>query len=276
MAWLGSAVGLGIVVGPALGAFLSRRDLHLSYRFWHFSIDGFSVPFFGGALLSILAIIGAIVWLPEPHRQPPGELRIEHSRSEKVPKLKTTGRFIPGWLRPFLFLALLTKFALSAFEGTFALHAKEVIQFGISEMGWVFLVCGLVMSAAQGTVVSPLIGRLGERPLLAPGFTLMGVGLAMLMTTRSMPFILLYVALFAFGVALINPSLASWVSKGAGNRTGAALGQLNAANSLGLAGGPVLAGLLLAWQVHAPYLLTALLLAATALCTAMATLRRPD
>ena len=276
MAWLGSAVGLGIVVGPALGAFLSRRDLHLTYRFWHFAIDGFSVPFFGGALLSILAIIGAILWLPEPNKQPLGELPIEQTRREDVPKLNSTGRFIPGWLRPFLVLALLTQFGLSAFEGTFAIHAKEVMQFGISEMGWVFLVCGFVMSAAQGTVVSRLIERLGERPLLPPGFALMGVGLAMLMTTRSMSFILLYVALFAFGVALINPSLSSLVSKGAGNRPGAVLGQLTAANSLGLAGGPVIAGLLLAWDVHAPYLLTALLLAATASYTAMATLRRPD
>ena len=276
MAWLGSAIDLGIMVGPALGAFLSRRDLHLTYRFWHFAIDGYSVPFFGGALLSILAIIGATLWLPEPHKQPRGGLRIEQTHRENVPKLKSTGKFIPGWLRPFLVLGLLTQFALSAFEGTFALHAKEVIQFGISEMGWVFLVCGFVMAAAQGTAVSRLIGRFGERPLLPSGFTLMGVGLAMLMTTRSMSFILLYVALFAFGVALINPSLASLVSKGAGNRPGAALGQLSAANSLGLAGGPALAGLLLAWDVHAPYLLTALLLAATASYTAIATLRRSD
>jgi DHA1 family multidrug resistance protein-like MFS transporter len=90
------------------------------------------------------------------------------------------------------------------------------------------------------------------------------VALALLMTTRTMAFILLYVGLFALGVSLISPSLAALVSKRAGNRPGAALGQLNAANSLGLASGPALAGFLLAWQIHAPYLLTALLLVATA------------
>lgn len=46
MAWLASSISLGIVVGPALGAFLSQLDLHLSYRLGHFSIDGFSLPFF--------------------------------------------------------------------------------------------------------------------------------------------------------------------------------------------------------------------------------------
>ena len=44
-------------------------------------------------------------------------------------------------------------------------------------------------------------------------FALMGVGLAMLMTTRIISFIVLYVALFAFGAALIVPSLAASVSK---------------------------------------------------------------
>ena len=87
----------------------------------------------------------------------------------------------------------------------------------------------------------------------------------MLMTTQRMALILLYVALFALGVALISPSLSSFVSKRAGNRPGAVLGQLNAANSLGLASGPPLAGFLLAWQIHAPYLLTASLLIAAAL-----------
>ncbi len=92
----------------------------------------------------------------------------------------------------------------------------------------------------------------------------MGVGLAMLMTTQSLGFILLYVAIFAFGVALIVPCLASSVSKRAGDRSGAALGQLVSANNLGQAGGPIVGGVLFVWQIHAPYLLTALLLMAAA------------
>lgn len=36
MAWLGTAVSLGFVVGPALGGTLSRRDLHFIARYGHF------------------------------------------------------------------------------------------------------------------------------------------------------------------------------------------------------------------------------------------------
>lgn len=67
MAWLGSATGLGIVFGPVMGAFLSRNDLHMNYSLGHFRIDGFSIPFFFAALLSLIALGSAMRWLPEPH-----------------------------------------------------------------------------------------------------------------------------------------------------------------------------------------------------------------
>jgi DHA1 family multidrug resistance protein-like MFS transporter len=264
MAWLGSAISLGVVVGPALGAFLSQLDLNLTYRFGHFSIDGFSIPFFAAAALSVLTLVAAMGWLPESLELRRAALVSQRAPLENTVNPQPTRWFVPGWLGPFLALAFLSQFALAAFEGTFSLHAKQVIQFGPSEMGLVFVMCGFVMAAAPAAVVGWLIGRLGERRLLPPGFALMGVALALLMTTRTMAFILLYVGLFALGVSLISPSLAALISKRAGNRPGAALGQLNAANSLGLASGPALAGFLLTWQVHAPYLLTALLLLTTA------------
>jgi multidrug resistance protein len=38
MAWLGTAVSLGVVVGPALGGLLSRRDWHFNRRIGHCNI----------------------------------------------------------------------------------------------------------------------------------------------------------------------------------------------------------------------------------------------
>ena len=65
MAWLGAATGLGVVAGPALGAWLSRRSWHPAFRFGVFSVDGFSIPFFVAALLAIVALTAAIYLLPE-------------------------------------------------------------------------------------------------------------------------------------------------------------------------------------------------------------------
>lgn len=264
MAWLGSAVSLGVVVGPALGAFLSRINGHLTYRFAQFHIDSFSMPFFATALLSFLTLLAALWWLPESLEPPCVELPEKQAPAESPAQLRSGWRFVKDLPGQFLLLAFITQFALALFEGTFALHAQKIIGYGPAQMGIIFAVCGLVMAIAQGAVVSWLIEKAGENKLLPAGFTLMALGLAMLMTAKAMLLILVYVALFAFGVALITPALAALVSKRSGDKPGMALGFLNAANSLGQAGGPAAAGLLLAWHIHLPYLLAALLLGASA------------
>lgn len=266
MAWLGTATSLGVVFGPVLGSFLSKWGVHRAYNFGYLSIDDFSIPFLSASLLAFFSLGIAIRWFPESLSHPRRELsdgkedRLDASKSIRI-------KAILPWLLFFLILAFLNYFALAIFEGTFALHAKLLIHYGPFEMGWVFAVCGLVMAIGQGTLVPVLIGRFGEMPLLPAGFALMSLGLMFLMTTKHMVFILLYVTLFAMGVALITPTLASMVSKRAGRNIGTALGQLTAANNLGQAFGPLVGGVLIGWQIHFPYLLTAFLLGIAAFYT---------
>lgn len=263
MTWLGSATGLGVVFGPVMGAFLSQTDLHFTYQFNHFKIDGFSIPFFAAALFSLLSLGAAIKWLPEPCNPSGMLLHPKQIKTGNDSTQKSDHRYIFIRIRTLLVLALISQFALSIFEGTFALHAKYETKFGPSDMGWVFMVCGLVMAGAQALIVDKLIRSFGEQKLLTIGFMIMGVALTMLMTTRNISLILLYVGVFALGVALISPSLATLVSKSAKDHTGAALGQLSAANNLGLAIGPITGGLMISLNLHLPYLFTAILLITT-------------
>ncbi len=268
MAWLGSATGLGVVAGPALGAYMSRLDWGAGYRFGAFHINGFSAPFFSASVLAVVALLASMRFLPESITLPG---RGPHEKDAMGNRLSDAG---PGWkvvrrsLLDMLALSFLGYFALSLFEGTFALHAKRVMNFGPAEMGLVFMVCGFIMAAAQAAIVGRFIGRVGEMPMLSLGFGLMGIALVLLMTTQSMVIILSYVVVFALGMAALNPGLASLVSKRSGRHAGAALGLQSAANSLGQAAGPVAGGILFAWDIHMPYLLTAAPLIIAALITA--------
>ncbi|MBW2094066.1 MAG: MFS transporter [Deltaproteobacteria bacterium] len=260
MAWLGSATSLGVVLGPALGAFLSKWGIQRAYSFGYFRIDDFSIPFFSASILAFLALGAAIRWFPESLNRSGDNVQGDGKggfNSLEPGSKPTAGR---RWIGPLLALAFLNYFALAIFEGTFALHAKVLINFGAFEMGWIFMVCGLVMAVSQGTLIPTLIGRFGEIPLLPVGFIMMSAGLVFLMRAEQMASVLVFVALFALGVALITPTLASMVSKWAGSDVGKALGQLTAANSLGQAAGPMVGGIMIGWQVHVPYLLTALFL----------------
>jgi DHA1 family multidrug resistance protein-like MFS transporter len=134
------------------------------------------------------------------------------------------------------------------------------MKFTPSWMGLVFVVCGLVMGGAQISIVGWLLTSLGEKSILSIGFGLTGIGLILLMTTQSLILILIFVAIFAFGVEMTIPGLATLVSKQQGIHSGKALGLQSSVNSLGQAIGSFVGGLLSAWYVHTPYLFAAVLL----------------
>ena len=251
MAWLGTAVSLGFVVGPALGGLLSRTDRHFTARYGHFLIDGFSVPFFAAAFLGLLTLFAAIRWLPESL-----QAHALHAAGEE-----TDWRRLAQSLGPLLGLALVGQFGLAIFEATFALYAQAKFNYGPAEVGAVFVVCGLVMTIFQVGAVGLLAGRIREIYQIGAGFGLMGTSLALLVLARTTFIIFVLVGLFALGTAFISPNLAALISKRGGNRrVGAALGVQNAASSLGLVSGPLLGGALFIWQMNAPYLLTGALL----------------
>jgi DHA1 family multidrug resistance protein-like MFS transporter len=254
MAWLGTSVSLGFVVGPALAGALSLRDLHVNARFGHLRIDNFSVPFFAAALLGLVTFFIALRWLPES--LPP---RVPHASEVKAR---------PDWrgLGPLLGLALATQFGLTLFEATFALYAQAKFNYGLAQVGTIFVVCGLVMTVFQVGLVGFLSGRVREIYQIGVGFGLMGLSLALLSTASSTFAVVGLVGLLALGTAFISPNLAALISKrGRKHGVGAALGIQNAANSLGQVLGPLLGGALFLWQANAPYLLTGALLSAVAL-----------
>ncbi len=257
MAWLGSAISLGVVVGPAMGAWLVRPEPRWAYTAGFFSVDAFSLPFFVAALLGVLAWLAAFWGVAESRLR---DRRQSDTRSRAGKRGWLAGEAV-GLL---LVLSLVGQFALTLFEGTFALHGRRVLQLGAEQMGWVFVVCGLVMALVQATLVGWAIRRMQPAALVAIGFGVTAVGLVGLMTASGLELTLLYVAVFATGIGLLSPNLAAMVSRAAGRCSGAALGLQSAANSLGQALGPSVGGLLLTWSVHLPYLLTAVVLLAAA------------
>lgn len=263
MAWLGTATSLGFVVGPALGGLLARRDLHVTARYGHVMIDGFSIPFFAAAGLGAVTLAAAIRWLPESL---PAHARRSGSAE---PDLRTLVRS----LSPLLGLAFVAQFALAMFEATFALHAQAVLDYGPAEVGAVFVVCGLVMAIFQVGASGFLAGRVAELTQIGIGFALMGTSLAVLMMPRGMASVLALVGVLALGMAFISPNLAALIStRGGSRRAGTALGAQNAANSLGQASGPLVGGALFIWQMNAPYMLSGGALVAIALVIGWAAL----
>lgn len=112
MAWMGSATGLGVIVGPALGGWLSGMDLPVKIRLGILVFDSFSMPFFAAAFLALLALALGMSWLEDPRKSSRSKL----SRS----LLKTL--LLQRAFQMLLYFSFLGQFAMALFEGTFALH----------------------------------------------------------------------------------------------------------------------------------------------------------
>ncbi len=257
MAWLGTVSSLATVAGLAFGGAISAADLHLKLLFFHLRIDGFSVPFFAAALLMTVTAIGAWFWLPESESQ--------STNAISPPSVSWLSLARALW--PILILALAGQIALTAFEATFPLYAQVQFGYGAKEVGSVFMICGSVMAVFQVIVVTYASRRVSGAIQLSLGFAMMGVGIMLLSFAHQFSVILMLVAVLALGMAFIAPNLAALSAKDRGNHTGAAIGLLSGANSLGQVGGPLIGGILYAWRIEAPYAVGGLLMVVIAIAT---------
>jgi len=255
MAWLGTALSLGAVMGPALGAALARTSWEWRTPNGTLLLSSFAVPFFAAALLALIAMAAAMVWLPESRAQGPTASEETERASRGV-----AAALVHGPMRALLGLALAGQFGLALFESVFALYAKRMWRYGPAEVGVAFAVCGVVMAVAQAGAAAFLARRVNELAQVAVGFGLVAAALALMPSTRSTPAVLTSVGILALGIALISPNIASLISARGGGRAGAAFGAQSAANSLGQVGGTLAGGALLAWEMEAPFALAASLL----------------
>lgn len=243
MGVIGAAMGTGMVLGPGIGGWLGANSL--------------SLPFFVTGALSLLA--AALVFLILPESLPIGK------RRQKL-QLDVASRFTGMWqglkgpLGLYFFLSWLVSFGLSNLEGIFGLFALERFGFGPSQVGVIMVVVGSSIAGVQMVLTGPATRRYGEKNVIK--FTLLCSTVTFLLILTAVDFIslLITVGLFAFGNAMLRPSISSLVSKDAVIDQGLALGLNSSFMSLGRFTGPLLAGFLFDLRVTFPYLAGSLIM----------------
>ena len=255
MAWIGTAAGLGVVAGPALGGVLGSSGISVAGVV---RLDGYAAPFSVAAAVAAVMVPVAMLAIPGTN---PGE---RGDASTLVDADATTGE--PPWpgLRTLLGLAVLSQFGLAVFEGTFVLFGRERMALTARQAGAAFVVCGAVMAVLQPLVVCALRRRAPPMAQIAVGLGAMGVGLAALATTTTFDAAIASVVVVAAGTALVVPNEAALVSLHGGHRVSTVLGMRSTAGGIGQFAGPVVGGALIGWRTGAPFYSTAALLSATA------------
>lgn len=241
---LGAAAGLGMIFGPGIGGWLAA--------------DSLSTPFFITGAVALFTLLLIFRFLPESL---PASARYQASQStESEPPWRAWRRMARGAVGILLFLAFLTSFALTNFQGIFGLYALERFGYGTEEVGWALTVMGGVAIVAQGLIAGPLTRRWGETSIIKITLLVSALTFVLLLTANTYATVLLTTGLFALPNALLRPTVVALTSKAAPQQQGILMGLNNSANSLGRVVGPIWAGFAFDANPNAPYVSGALLM----------------
>lgn len=236
MGMVGASIGLGFVVGPALGALF----ISLGGDFRDVAFTAAGLIFFNLGL--------AYFRLREPDRR---------TVKERRPWLESLSR--PD-LRRVLVASFLSIFAFVGLETTFAFLGRDRFGLDTRSFALVLTYVGVVLIIVQGGLIGPVSRRFGVRRVAVIGGSILGSSLALLPLAPSLAWALVVLGLVAFGQGLLGPTFSSLLSEMADvDEQGTVLGVGQSLSAAARALGPLVAGALFDLEAGLPYFVGGLL-----------------
>jgi DHA1 family tetracycline resistance protein-like MFS transporter len=240
MGLIGMAFGLGFIFGPAIGAFSAE-------------LFGKQGP--GWVAAAFCASNFVLGWFILGESRQPSSAKVTPR-----PKFTQWGHTLAqpklGLLICVFFFAT---FCFTCFESTFPLLAKHRFAGGAHDLskriGYLFTYAGVIAALVQG-VIGRLVKKFGEPNLIFSSLIVFAAGLSALPFAKTMPEILVVLALLAIGSGLNRPPVFGMISLNSSpDEQGANLGVAQSFGALARMLGPVFAGTLFFVQPALPYLI---------------------
>lgn len=239
---IGVVFGIGLIIGPALGASLSSISPAL--------------PFWFVGILASLNVVGAYFFLPETNHK--------KSVGKKIP----INPFIPivnavkdTALRSRYVAWLLFGTAFAGMQSIFALFVKEVFGFSATVTGYLFTGMGVVLVFNQAWALKKIwLKRFNEVTLEVWFFVVMMIGFAFL-DLKVLPLFMTGLLLTTIAQSTLRVVMSSGVAGAAGSqRRGEVMGIMSSVMSISMIVGPLVAGALFQKNVQLPFLLNIFIL----------------
>jgi MFS transporter, DHA1 family, tetracycline resistance protein len=244
MGMIGAAIGLGFVVGPALGGVLASF--------------GSTVPFWAAFGVAIANALLVLALLPETR------VRQEAASHRDLNPFA----LFSGWQRAIrtpaiarlIIVNLFFTLAFTAMEALFALFSQRVFGWKATQNGYIFTYVGVIVVLMQGGMVGQLVKRFGEHAVQLGGLVLLTLGLALLPFGVSLGVLLLALGVLSIGEGAVTPTTNALLSLATpANAQGETLGLAQGMAGLGRVLGPLAAGWLFSVGIGLPFFFGALL-----------------
>lgn len=232
MGTIGAAVGLGFILGPAIGGIFSKSSL--------------SLPFFIAGISSFVTFLLVLFVLKESLH----EDELGKKEKEKI-SLK---QHLSGPIGILYFLQLFVSLSLAGLEATFAYFVAERAGLGTVELGYLFMIMGFAGALVQGGLVGRLTKRFGESVVIQLGIIMSAIGFGLILFINDFVTAAIFLTLFGIGNGFIRPSLSALLTKRSEVGHGSVTGLLSSFDSLGRIIGPPLGGFLFNIAIGLPYI----------------------
>ena len=252
---VGASFGLGVLAGPAIGAFVAQA--------W-----GLRAPFWLASGIGLFS--AAAVWALLPESLTPALRAAAPSRRRELAERGMTPARMVGVLSPYLGFSFLMQTSRMALEATIAFLVVDRLRGEVRDVGLLLVAAGLAAAAVQGGGIRALTRLYSDRSIMVTGSLMACVGVAGLAIPGGWPMLTGSVLVLAVGSALQLPTFTAELSREAESIQGEAQGLNASAQSLGRVVGPLLfTALYQATGTVLPYLVAAgLVVAALAIVRA--------
>ena len=191
---VGSAIGLGFIIGPFLGGVLSEY--------------GTRIPFIAAAILSFFALICGFFFIPE-------SLKSENRRSFDIKRANLLGTFLHLKKQPAQRKLLLVLFIVytagQVLPATWPFYTKLVYGWNDLKIGYSLAFVGLMVAIVKGTLVNWSEVKYGAVHSVFIGLLFNIAGLGLFSLSAPSGFIYLFVIIYCIG-GIATPLLQGIIS----------------------------------------------------------------
>ncbi|MCR5875100.1 MFS transporter [Phenylobacterium sp. J426] len=227
---VGSAFGVGFVVGPAIGGLLARPELGAA---------GFRPPLLLAAGACGLAVVGILAFVRE-FRTPGAAAGPRRNPLEGLKEV--AGHPVLTLVFGTIFFGF---FASSALWSVLGLWMDARFHWGPREVGFVMAMTGIAAALTQGMVAGVMVRRLGQGPTIAVGLVAAAVTTCAMAASPWGWLAAVLLVASVVGHAAWQPAAMAIASQSTtSDRQGAVLGAATASGSLSRVLGPLLGGVL--------------------------------
>jgi DHA1 family tetracycline resistance protein-like MFS transporter len=195
---IGSAFGLGFIIGPATGGLLSR---------W-----GYSVPAFAAAGFALLNLISIFFFLPESLTDENKQASLQQKQPALTLKAMLAALNRPK-VGPLLLVRTVIMLAFAMFQSVFALFAQSKLNLSSQATGLVLTFVGLYSVFIQGIGIGYLTRRYKDNTIIIGSLWLMFIGLVGWALTPTLPIMLLVILPLTGGGWVVNTIIISALTK---------------------------------------------------------------